>query len=402
MATTDAVAIFAEGTFEDQINEFAEYISQSRPEPERAPYVESIQEKLVVEEGQTPLVRMSRGGEIFLTVLDDVKGLARALSETKKRVSDLLPTIAASPAEPAIKYRILTNLFNALPRTSALRLPVYTTLVELASANDELHVLHVSRADVEKWLGEWAVPADTKAAFLQTLADVFDKASQPETAHYYRLTHVRALGGAAPAAQPAALAAISAALSDPAVLDFDALFKLDAVVAASAHPLFALLRVFLTGGLDDLRAWQGANAGVAETHGLDAAQLERKIRLLALADLGFQNIGQDLPYAQVAAALQVDPAHVERWVIDAIRAGLLTGKLAQPSQTLRVTRATARTFGKSEWALLARRLAGWRAGLAGVLEVVAAARRRNDAVAAVVAPAEKQAEGGEVAVEAAA
>jgi len=50
--------------------------------------------------------------------------------------------------------------------------------------------------------------------------------------------------------------------------------------------------------------------------GLDTAQLERKIRLLALADLGFQNIGQDLPYAQVAAALQVPVTQVERWVID--------------------------------------------------------------------------------------
>jgi len=148
---------------------------------------------------------------------------------------------------------------------------------------------------------------------------------------------------------------------------------------------------------------------------LDSAQLECKIRLLALADLGFQNIGQDLPYAQVAATLQVAPTEVERWVIDgssvflplyrlltqtrlgllvrprtAIRAGLLTGKLAQPTQILRVTRATARAFGPQEWALLVKRLAEWRAGLAGVLDVVAAARRRNDAVVAAVAPGEKQ------------
>jgi hypothetical protein len=49
---------------------------------------------------------------------------------------------------------------------------------------------------------------------------------------------------------------------------------------------------------------------------LDTAQLERKIRLLSLADLGFQNIGQDLPYAHVAAVLQVPQSEVERWVID--------------------------------------------------------------------------------------
>ena len=49
---------------------------------------------------------------------------------------------------------------------------------------------------------------------------------------------------------------------------------------------------------------------------LDAVQLERKIRLLALADLGFKNIGQDLSYAQVSSALQVPTTQVERWVID--------------------------------------------------------------------------------------
>jgi len=72
--------------------------------------------------------------------------------------------------------------------------------------------------------------------------------------------------------------------------------------------------------------------------------------------------------------------------------GLLTGKLAQPAQTLRVSRATAREFGPQEWALLVKRLAGWRAGIADVLDVVATARRGNDVVAAVVAPREKQSE----------
>ena len=131
-------------------------------------------------------------------------------------------------------------------------------------------------------------------------------------------------------------------MSNPTVLDFDPLFKLDAVLATKSHPLFALLRIFLSGGLNDLRAWQRTHADVSSKFGasplpflyiphfasltgtnargnklgLDTTQLECKIRLLALADLGFQNIGQDLPYAQVAAALQVAPTEVERWVID--------------------------------------------------------------------------------------
>lgn len=59
-----------------QITELAEYISRSRPEPERAPYVQSIQQKLVIEEGQTPLSEdVARRREVFSAVLGDIKGL---------------------------------------------------------------------------------------------------------------------------------------------------------------------------------------------------------------------------------------------------------------------------------------------------------------------------------------
>ena len=49
---------------------------------------------------------------------------------------------------------------------------------------------------------------------------------------------------------------------------------------------------------------------------LDGVQLERKIRLLSLTTLAFQNIGRDLPYSSIAETLQVEPTQVERWVID--------------------------------------------------------------------------------------
>ena len=72
----------------------------------------------------------------------------------------------------------LSNLFNALPRQSGLRLPVYKTLLELASANDELDTLGLSQSDVEKWLSEWDVSPEEKSAFLKLLVDVFQKAGQ--------------------------------------------------------------------------------------------------------------------------------------------------------------------------------------------------------------------------------
>jgi translation initiation factor 3 subunit M len=60
-----------------------------------------------------------------------------------------------------------------------------------------------------------------------------------------------------------------------------------------------------------------------------------------------------------------------------IRAGLLSGKLSQTTQTLHITRSTARTFEREEWEVLEKRLVAWKAGLTGVMEVVASARRQG-------------------------
>ena len=85
-----------------------------------------------------------------------------------------------------------------------------------------------------------------------------------DTAYHYKLAHVRSLDPTSQATQLVALDAIATGLSDPTIFDFDPLFKLDAVLAAQAHPLFALLRVFLSGGPDDLHAWQHAHADTTD------------------------------------------------------------------------------------------------------------------------------------------
>jgi hypothetical protein len=89
-----------------------------------------------------------------------------------------LTRISCSSAQIYAIQKSLSNLFNTLPRESALRPLVYKALLELASSNDELHVLQLSRTDVEKWLKEWDVTPAEKSTFLKALVDVFSKAEQ--------------------------------------------------------------------------------------------------------------------------------------------------------------------------------------------------------------------------------
>ena len=48
-------------------------------------------------------------------------------------------------------------------------------LLDLTNTNDELHMLEVSRAGVEKWLYGWEITPSEKGAFLERLVDDFSK-----------------------------------------------------------------------------------------------------------------------------------------------------------------------------------------------------------------------------------
>ena len=60
-----------------------------------------------------------------------------------------------------------------------------------------------------------------------------------------------------------------------------------------------------------------------------------------------------------------------------VRAGLVTGKLSQTTQSFHIVRASARAFEREQWETLEKRLSAWKIGLAGVLEFVTSAKKRN-------------------------
>lgn len=378
------------------------YIVRNQSDEERVAFIRPFQDVLKTGEGQKPLEEdEERRKKIFAMAIQEVRGFGDGnekeiegffnliyshlfvlhppgTPEAKIYLTSLLQTISsASSDRPSIKYRILSNLFNAIPQTSSLRLAIYNTLLDLATANGELEVLQLSRADVEKWLSEWEITPDEKSAFLKRIVDAYQKAAQPAIAYEFSLSYARSLPSTSSIAQEAAVDIIATALRLPFIFDFDPLFKLDAVVAAKDHEIFSLLQIFLNDGLSEFTVWHKSHPGVLEKYHLEKTQLEHKIRLLTLASLGFSHVGHDLPYSKVAETLQVDATEVEKWAIDVIRAGLVWAKLSQTTQSMHIARATARTFEKEQWEALEKRLVGWKTSLAGVLEVVASARKQN-------------------------
>lgn len=293
----------------------------------------------------------------------------------REQVTPLIHTITTSPDHTLVKYRILSNFFNTLPRPSPLRLEVYNALLTVASSQGDLDVLNVQQKEVEQWLEEWDVSPEEKSTVLKRLADTFAGNNQSVKSYEFLQMYTQSLPPTSLEAASAVLETVALGLRLPTVVDFDSLLRLDAIKSVKDYPILSLLRIFVGGTYSDFSAWLSSNEGVLSQFKLEKSALERKMRLLTLANLGAQNVGATVPYSTIASTLRIDTKEVEAWVIDGMRLNLIGGKLSQLSQTLHITRATYRVFKPTDWSHLQEKLTGWKTELLGVLDVIAGARQ---------------------------
>lgn len=78
----------------------------------------------------------------------------------------------------------LSNLFNALPKTSPLRFSVYQTLLQVATSKDNLSVLELTKSDVQNWLSEWEITDEDKSVFLKSIVDAYVQAEEPYVCNF--------------------------------------------------------------------------------------------------------------------------------------------------------------------------------------------------------------------------
>lgn len=277
----------------------------------------------------------------------------------------------------------LTNIYNSLPATSSNRYLVFTALLDLASSNDELDLLADALTALPSRLAVWNIDSAKKADLLASAASALESADQGPRAYQFYLAHLRFLststvsgaGSDSAEAKAAAEKTIVAALRLPKLFDFEELVEIDAVKKLSGQPVGKLLDVFVNGTTSDWDAWKAAHSSDADRLGLSIAQLDRKIRLMDLAALCSRSVSSEVPYSAIADALKISVDDVEVWVIDVIRAGLVSGKLSQVKQSLRVYRSAYRTFGKEQWETLEVRLSQWESSINAILDTLQETKR---------------------------
>ena len=56
---------------------------------------------------------------------------------------------------------------------------VYQALLRIATEEDELEALGITRAEAEKWSSEWDISSEQKGEFLRSIADAYIKTGKP-------------------------------------------------------------------------------------------------------------------------------------------------------------------------------------------------------------------------------
>ena len=339
------------------------------------------------------------------------------------------------------RYSAIAAVFNSLPVeadneesnkiAAGLKLTILLKLIAYASANDDFTIIKPVLSRFPSWLAQWGFsrgsPGEEEgnAAVLSIVKSLSKgKKSEARSILLAHLSSQSVVEGTATtiSTSTATLASklISLSLAQPDYFDFSSLASLPLLATPSAPALRTLLDIFLSASSTPLPALEfflavESNKALLGEWELDAASLGRKLRLVGLAGLCSERVGETVRYEEIAGCLGLsadgddDGEQVEIWVIDgssfrsfplgsllssplhhsspapssscnlltlretAIRAQLISGRLSQSLKTFQVTRAAPRQFTPAHWKGLQGRLAGWRSSLDEILDSVSKA-----------------------------
>ncbi|PKI83559.1 hypothetical protein MVES1_002867 [Malassezia vespertilionis] len=440
---SDLVYVLNEGSLLEYTEEIALIFSSAFPEPQRAEWVESLtKEAAAVDETQEADQATAKACALVSKLIKsapgivegkdrEIEGLYNLLfamlqhyfaptdAEYKELLMHLVKVVSdtSSPAagdRSVAKYRVLANAFNLLPVQSPERATVFNALFSLASLNGDMDFLCYALDSLPTWLAQWEVLPEQKNEYLGIYAAALqDSECEPDhvnKAYQYLLLHLRYISNETALSQETRRASAEKNVADmlrlPKLFEMEEVMNVPVTTELDGTPIFALLKIFVGGTRVDLNQWAQSADGKAsiERFHLDLQDLERKMRLLDLATLCARSVSSEVSYQGIAEVLGVDIAEVESWVIDVIRAGLVSGKLSQVKQSFRVYRSTHRTFEKPQWEALEERLVQWQKSIQTLITTIKTTQsqtRANSALEALDASTQQEPQNSETAAAAA-
>ncbi|KAL2259171.1 hypothetical protein VTK26DRAFT_7247 [Humicola hyalothermophila] len=292
---------------------------------------------------------------------------------------NLLKPITSSPNHGfTLAANALSTIFNLLDRKNPLRFHVYLQIVRFIRQHGQFDTIKQQLRNLEGWFADWDVDEENQRRLYLEVSDCAAESGDDEESYHYL---VKALGTfdredqeeiTSEEAQQLSLKALRLAIASPTRFDFQDLRFLPSVQALSdSHPVYSqLLDIFVEQDLEDYNDFREEHEGWIEKEKLDHETLQRKMRLLTFTSLAASTPNREIPYDNIAKALQIPASEVELWTIDVVRAGLVEGKLSQQKKVFLVHRTNYRVFGEKQWREVGTRVDQYKSVVQRLLAVV--------------------------------
>ncbi|CCG80851.1 Eukaryotic translation initiation factor 3 subunit M [Taphrina deformans PYCC 5710] len=370
--------LVVDGTFEEQIDELATFIDSLSQEDSKVQ--EQIQQCLEQDDKERAIQ----------AVVDSSKVLNDATEKNFEPAHNLLIHILLSADDitvyypviltnfkklpslsngPNTSYNILTTFFNVSPPST--RLPVFEALLELSTEHQLYELVSPKFPHVKAWLKEWNASPEEIRSIYGKMAELCSQADAEELHTEYLIRAIETYQENEDS-RALTMTAVEAALNEKNRYNVDELLVLPPVRALQndSPKHHQVLSILSSGAFVDFKSFNADNESFYSESSVVRQTIDHKVRVLNIAALAARQDNRKLRYSDVASALEIGEKEVEAWIIEAIKSGLVEGKLSQPSETFLVHRATYRAFEHEQWEEVSAKLASWRESLQGILEVI--------------------------------
>ncbi|KAL5784940.1 hypothetical protein ACOSQ2_007332 [Xanthoceras sorbifolium] len=328
--------------------------------------------------------------ECIFTVICNLVSKLESPDEAHEMAKLIAGKVTQQPNEkPALRLKILFNLYNLLENPYS-RFFVYMKALNLALNGKVNEHIIPSFKKIDSFLKEWNIDIKDKRELFLGIANVLkENKSSSKDSFKFLTKYLATFSGedeyTMGEAKEEAVRTIIEFVKAPDMFQCD-LLEMPAVGQlekdAKYAPVYQLLKIFLTQRLDAYFEFQAVNSTLLKSYGLVHEDCISKMRLMSLVDLGANESGQ-IPYALIRDTLRISDDEVETWVVKAITAKLIYGKMDQMNEVVIVSRCTERVFGQQQWQTLRTKLATWRGNIANVINTIQANKITEDGAQAV-------------------
>ncbi|CEG39020.1 proteasome family protein [Plasmopara halstedii] len=336
------------------------------------PVIEAVKSKL------PQLLALETEAEVegvFALLFDVVLQTPQAQEEALKILQIINEDVKSSAI---LRLRLAASLFNKAKMLPKLQLQALMDVLTLARSSNNIELVAPYLTQFETLLDMQKLCVEDRRMLLLVVADVLEQAGD-ELKVLAILEKYLATYDQGKEVKHQVLRAVKIVLQNP-VASFLSRVDLAAssVVqdALQGSKIWDLLDIISTKTLKEFVAFQKTSGAVFSEIGAVETELADTMRLFTLCTLptGFKEI----PYAEIAVALDVNEQDVEQWVVRAITAGVVNAKIDQLARTVMISRSLQRRFGVEQWKEIDAKLQLYKKNVGGLLHIIRNAQRAQE------------------------